>query len=128
MRKSRIKLVITSLLILFVLAYNYIYKEHRNIALEKPEHLVSAQLLFSDYQNDDVKANNLYLNKTIQVSGRITSITKNELVIDKTISCFFDNSIEFPIQLNQNISVKGRLIGYDNLLEEIKIDQCSIIN
>ena len=128
MKKSRLKLVVAAILILFIFAYNYIYKEHRNIAKEKPEHLVSAQLLLDTYQKNDQEADNLYLNKTVQVSGIVTATTDNEIVINKTITCYFENHIESTIKLNQEISIKGRLIGYDNLLEEIKLDQCSIIN
>lgn len=128
MKKSRLKLVVVTLLILFILAYNYIYKEHRNIAQEEPEHLVSAQLLFDTYQKNDKKADNLYLNKTVQITGVITSKSGNEIVIDKTITCYFDNPVEYTFKPNQEISIKGRLIGFDNLLEEIKLDQCSIIN
>lgn len=31
------------------------------------------------------------------------------------------------LKANNPISVKGRCIGYDDLLEEIKLDQCSIV-
>jgi hypothetical protein len=31
------------------------------------------------------------------------------------------------LKVNDTIVVKGRCIGYDDLLEEIKLDQCSIV-
>ena len=42
---------------------------------------------------------------------------------------FFLNSIESEKKyLNTKIKIKGRFIGYDDLLEHVKLDQCLIIN
>lgn len=128
MKKSTFKLIVVAFLILFVFTYNYIYKEHRDITLEKPQYLVSAQRLFDTYQKNNQEADSIYLNKTVQVSGLVTAVTENEIVINEMITCYFDSSIESKIQVSKNIIVKGRLIGYDNLLEEIKLDQCSTIH
>ena len=47
-------------------------------------------------------------------------------MINNKIFCKFDNIVN-KININDSIVVKGRCIGYDELLEEIKLDQCSIV-
>ena len=48
------------------------------------------------------------------------------ITINNKIFCNF-TKIFSELKVNDPISVKGRCIGYDDLLEEIKLDQCSIV-
>jgi len=65
-----------------------------------------------------------YLNKTIEVFGTITELNDQDLTLDNKIFCLFTSKIE--VDASKKVSIKGRFIGYDDLLEEIKLDQCSI--
>jgi len=60
------------------------------------------------------------------IFGSVTEINKNFLTLDDKIYCKFDGVIP-----NNNtkslIEIKGRCIGFDSLLEQIKLDQCSIL-
>ncbi|MBT8254483.1 MAG: hypothetical protein KJN68_10965, partial [Bacteroidia bacterium] len=56
-------------LLITLLIYNYIYKEHRDISSEQAEFMVTADLLLGEFEADDQKATAKYLNKTIQVEG-----------------------------------------------------------
>jgi hypothetical protein len=49
-------------------------------------------------------------------------------MIDDKMNVIFTDSIPKNISENQTINVKGRFIGYDDILEEFKMDQVSIIN
>jgi hypothetical protein len=31
------------------------------------------------------------------------------------------------LQSNQTVKIKGRFVGYDDLMEELKMDQCQLI-
>ena len=77
-------------------------------------------------RNIDASETN-YLNKTIVVSGKISEIKKDYVVLDNSVLCQFKNQIKIPLELASLIKIKGRFIGYDDLLEEIKIDQCIIL-
>lgn len=128
--KFRIGIFIIALLgIVAILAYNYIYKSHRNIEEESPSYVISASDLMSEFSKDIENSSIKYLDKTIQVSGIVSSIDKTSLVIENKINCYFnDTIINYKQLLDKNIIVKGRCIGFDELLEEIKIDQCTIVN
>lgn len=119
-------------LIIFIvgafLLYNYIYKSHRVIANEKVSYTLSIADLKQEFSQNDSLANNKYLDKTIVIYGKISSIDLS------TNSIYLDNSLaaglkEKPIGLkvSDSIQLKGRFIGYDDLLEEFKMDECNLI-
>jgi len=107
----------------------YIYKSHRDIASEKEDFTMTANAIFSDFQINESKANFKYLDKTIEVSGKISSIdleTKS-IVIDEKLFTTFADTIPKISEVNSVIKIKGRFVGYDGLLEEMKMDQCIIL-
>ncbi|RED45933.1 OB-fold protein [Seonamhaeicola aphaedonensis] len=125
MRKYIILLV---LLILGIIGYNYIYQEHRNISTESPEHILTADSLFNQFSENPSDSEKNYLNKTIEVSGVISEMGESNLVLNKKIFCQFKNLSNRNLPTNKIVKIKGRFLGYDELLEEVKLDQCVFVN
>ncbi|MFC4723048.1 hypothetical protein ACFO5O_12000 [Geojedonia litorea] len=113
------------LLILGIFAYNYIYQEHRTIQNESPAFIVTAMELSSEFSTNPNASEQKYLNRTILIQGTITELNETNLVLNHHIFCQFDKKITTKDTVAK---IKGRFIGYDNLLEELKLDQCSIIS
>ena len=124
MKKKILLFVFT--LCLFFLGYNYLFPDHRTINQEDALFNVEASILFDEFIDNSKQAENKYLNQTITVSGVITSFNPENIMINNKIFCKFD-TIMTEININDSTVVKGRCIGYDELLEEIKLDQCSIV-
>lgn len=118
--------ILVGIAIVGFLGYNYIYKEHRNIAEEEAEYVVSADMLVEGFMENPEMAEQKYLNKAIAVTGKVTSINKNNLTLDNSVFCQFEKPVE-GVVLHSTVKVKGRCIGFDNLLGEIKLDNCSIL-
>ena len=59
------------------------------------------------------------------MSGIVTAIGSKSVTISNKIYCQFE-TLNSDLKVNDSIAVKGRCIGFDDLLEEIKLDQCSI--
>lgn len=128
-RKKTILLAALMLLIISGSIYFYygvLFKEARDIASEKPEISIAATDLIEDYNSDPQKADTHYLNKTIQLKGIVTKETDSTLVLKSTIFCLFNEKLNNN-NLNTEVLVKGKCIGYDELFQEIKLDQCTII-
>ncbi|AXT19676.1 hypothetical protein D7030_09580 [Flavobacteriaceae bacterium AU392] len=121
-------IVIIVLAIIGIGGYNYLYQDHRDIKTEAPEFVTTSEDISKEFIDDPIAAEKKYLNKTIEVQGSITELNTNDLTINSTIFCVFDVSITEELSLNKVVTVKGRFIGYDDLLEQIKIDQTNIIN
>lgn len=120
-------LAIVLLIIIALVVYNYIYKSHRNIETEITSFVITASDLANEFTSDIENSNEKFLDKTLEISGIVTSVGKTSLEIENNISCYFDNTITNAQLLHKKITVKGRCIGFDELLDEIKIDQCTVI-
>lgn len=121
-------IVIIVLVLIGIGGYNYLYQDHRDIKTEAPEFVITSEDISKEFINDPIAAEKKYLNKTIEVQGHITELNTNDLTINSTVFCVFDTPITEELSLNKMVMVKGRFIGYDDLLEQIKIDQTNIIN
>ena len=66
--------------------------------------------------------------KVVQIQGKITYVDEYGILLNKNIFCQFDQNIDIPSNfLNNHIVIKGRVVGFDELLMEIKLNQCIII-
>lgn len=116
------------LIIAIVIGYNYVFKAHRDIATETAHSVMESQELADEFQINPAASESKYLDKTIQVSGRVSEVTASSITLDDKVFCVFSNVLKSDITPNQTIKIKGRFIGYDDLFEQIKLDQCHIIN
>ncbi len=124
MKKIAIGFLILILGLFF--GYKYLYHEHRDIATETPSYSVTVNQLLAAFTQDETKANSKYLDKSISIKGKVTSIDQanKSIVIDEKVYVILMNSTD--VTLNSEVLVQGRLIGYDSLIEEIKLDQAQI--
>lgn len=128
--RKKIGIGILVMMLLFIAVYFYVYKDHRNISTEEESYTMDVKTLFSAYQNNETAADSKYLNKTIVVDGAVSmvSIETQSVVLDEKLFAVFSTKLVSGIRIKSNLKIKGRLIGYDSLLEQIKMDQCVILN
>jgi len=131
MKRKKTVILIASLLILvsagIYFYYGFLFKEARNIETEEASLSISATRLLHDYNSNPQKADSLYLNKTIEVTGITTKETDSAIVLENIIFCQFDQKLKHKL-INHEVTVKGKCIGYDELFQEVKLDQCTLIN
>jgi lauroyl/myristoyl acyltransferase len=123
-KNTKIGIIVLSVIFIFGFeAFQYVMKGGgRTIATEAPDFKLVAKNLELEFNTNSENATKKYLNKTIEISGKITAIEKQQLILDKSIICDF---MEISTKKSeQQIKIKGRLLGYDDLLGEIKLDQC----
>lgn len=123
--KKKYLILLAVIVIAFIGVYNYIYQDHRDIGNEVASASLDSKELVDIFLESPKEADSLYLDKTVEITGTVTSIGDSDLVLDGKIFCTFQAVPE--VELNSSITVKGRCIGFDDLLEEVKIDQCSIV-
>lgn len=116
--------LLLAIILLSISVYNYLYKGHRNIAEEKVAHELSTKRLSDALSMDDSSIS--YIDKVIQTAGKITAIEQNTVVIDNNIQVSFQDNVQ-GLAKESTIAIKGRCVGYDDLLEVVKIDQAVII-
>ena len=129
MKSKKIFLAIIAIAIIGgIIGYNYIYQDHRDIESEKAAYTVKATDFIKEFQTNEEEATTKYLNKTIAVEGILTSIDGNTVVIGDVIFFALSENETPPTsdKINTAVQVKARCIGYDSLLEEVKLDQATV--
>lgn len=124
MKKRNAYITLTALTLFGILSYSvysYMYQEHRDISSEEIDYSLNP----NDLKN---AMSNQFVDKVIQTEGVITSIEQNSIVIDDIVQVNFINTDISTLQPKITIKIKGRCLGYDDLLEVVKIDQATIIN
>ena len=102
--------------------YYYVYKDHRDIAVEEAVYTDTAIAL-----KDSILQNNeAFLNQTVAVSGVVTFIEDNSITLDHALVAQFENRP--AAQLNRQLTLKGRCIGYDDLFEVVVLDQSTMMD
>lgn len=123
--KKNKSLVIVSLFLLGIglwSAYRYVFAAplttHEITAVYQGKAEDFKQLIQSDFDQ--------WHNKVIQIRGTITAIQEDGILLNQDIYCQFDDKLTNTAE-NEVITLKGRVIGFDELLEEIKLNQCIVI-
>ncbi|MBT4779363.1 hypothetical protein N9R11_03075 [Polaribacter sp.] len=68
---------------------------------------------------------NEWLNNIVVLEGVLTSKDENGITLNNRIYCQFSTRQKIVVA-EQTLQIKGRFIGYDDLLNELKLDQCII--
>lgn len=126
MNKKIVLLSISVLaIVLFALVgYNYVlHGGARNLSSEEAAFSITSKTIIDEFATDSESANKKYLDKAINISGKITSISENDVILDDVIVCSLTKN-DATLKANQTVILKGRVVGYDDLMGELKMDQC----
>ena len=116
------------LVILFTVVHSYLYKDHRNISQEDAKFKIEALAFNNEFKTNVKTATQKYLNNVVIINGKITEIDTDGVVLNNEVYVQFDKKPTNDLKLNEKINIKGRCIGYDELLETVKVDQSEILN
>lgn len=108
------------------IGYRYIYHDHRNIADEKAAFSLEVKQIIKEFETNENEANKKYLDKSVVINGIISNvdIASKSIVLEEKVLVILNETISCKV--NQKVTIQGRLIGYDSLLGELKIDQSTI--
>ena len=128
MKKSRIiALFLLLSVVVGVSAFNYVmHGGGRNLLKEETNFSVSSNDLAKEFSTNTNLANAKYLEKAVAVKGIVADVNNNVITLDNGIVCTLQRANN-AIKKNQIVTIKGRVVGYDDLMEEIKLDQCCSI-
>lgn len=119
LKKNKFIVILSITVLAIILSIRYIYQPH-----QKTEDL-NTVFQGSPYQfKDEVFREPLkFHNAIVEIRGKVVSKDLNGIMLEESIYCVIKDS---TIIKNKIITIKGRFIGYDDLLEEFKIDKCII--
>lgn len=110
------------LAVVAVLGYNYLYQDHRDIQQEAAIFKGTA----SELKTLLTGSEDTLTNTTVELRGYVTAVELDGLVLSNSVYCKLDSIPELTLQ--ENLIIRGRVLGYDSLFELVSMDQCKIIN
>jgi hypothetical protein len=126
-KKLKILLILVALLVIGFFSARY-YAYHggqRDVQSEEAAFTLKSKDIIAEFTSNVEAANKKYLEKPVAISGVLTSVNGKEVILDQTVNCNFSTP-DATLKKDQTVTVKGRVVGYDDLLGELKLDQCSI--
>lgn len=129
MLKRKLKIVVTLVVVVIVSFLSMRYYAYnggkRDIASEDTAFKVSSKAIVTEFTSSMDVSNKKYLEKPVAISGTVTSINDKEVILDNSVNCTFLTANN-TIKKNQKVTIKGRVVGYDDLLGEVRLDQCDL--
>jgi hypothetical protein len=127
--KKKILITILLFIIIGISVYFYAYQDHRDINTETADYIVTVSGLEKDFASNDSLAYIKYQDKTIELTAQVSSsdTSNKSIVLGEKIFATFKDSLPKDIVAGKTLKIKGRFLGYDELLQEFKIDQSSIV-
>jgi len=131
---KKIILIILGLVIVVMGIWLYLNRNVASLQNQKPDVEVSAQKLLEDYAADEKTANETYLGKVVQVSGKVTTIAEEEgkkkVNLDtgnpiSAIICEVENGKDIgAIKAGDEVKIKGLCSGY---LSDVILVQANVV-
>lgn len=126
--KTALKVILLLLIIAVAVGLYLWNKPHRDYQGEDATYQLESAVLMDEYISDEEAANARYLDQVILVKGVVTEKNEQSILLDDNIYASMEEAAELAdLSEGDEISVKGRLTGYDELMGEIKLDHCSVI-
>ncbi len=97
----------------------------RDLQSEEAAFTLKTKDILAEFTANETAANKKYLEKPVVISGVITSVNDKEVIIDEVVVCGFTTA-DATLKVGQSVNIKGRVIGYDDLMGGVNMDQCSI--
>jgi len=124
LKKNKVVFIASVMMVLVVgvvNVYQYISMSPKDVVEITPEYVGDATE-FNFLVTDNLS---YWTGKVVQITGKVTELTEYGVVMNGTIFCQFENGDDLQsIVENQQINIKGKLVGFDEILMEIKLDQC----
>ena len=123
----KILLILSVLLFAGYFAARY-YAYHggkRDVQSEQAVFTTKTKDIVAEFTTNETEANKKYLEKPVAISGIITAINAKEVIIDEIGVCNFTTA-DVSLKIGQTLTIKGRVVGYDDLMGSVNLDQCSI--
>lgn len=108
-----------------LLAYGILYPSPRDIATEEVEFQKSAQDLALEMSQETSARK--FADRVVLTWGKIAELRGRRIVLEHGVEALMLDQVEFTQGVGDSIVIKARCVGYDELLEVVRLNQASII-
>lgn len=119
--KKLVYLILAALVVGGAIGLYQYNKPARDPGAEEAVTQLTATELGSAYTTDATAAGATYLDQVIEVSGSVTDKDSEGVVIDGTVYCKMQSGLE-TLAVGNDVRIKGRVVGYDDLFGQVRLD------
>ena len=128
MKVTRVKIVIVIAVIqicsLYII-YRDVIQPPASTKNEKIDYSYKTEQFHKEFVENKELFKKKHLNKTIVLTGVVTTVQDSLIVLNNKISCI--SNLGFTnILKNEAIKVKGRYVGYDELFDNLIMSECLV--
>ncbi len=105
--------------------YFYLNQSHRNIQEEEVSYTLTSSELEESFRNSEAHAR--IADQVIRTQGKITVVGEKSLTLDDKVEVRFISKLPDSLKKGNEVGIKGRCVGYDDLLQVVKVDQAKLI-
>ena len=130
-RKLKFRLGLGVVLVMIsaiIVLYFYVYQSHRDIDAEQAAFETSVSELSQRFINNPDSSTVTYADQTISIYGNVTALDlkQNTITLDNKLIATTSKEEINRAKTGELVKLKGRFIGYDELFNELRMDQCTI--
>ena len=122
LKKNKLLIGIAIITLGVLAVYKYTYKAHTTVAEEK----VAFTGQTADFLTIIKEQPAAWTSKVILLEGVVTANDTQGFVLNEQVFCQFKKEELVTTTKESTVKVKGRVIGYDDLLDELKLEECII--
>ncbi len=110
-------------------AYFYVFhKPHRDLANEEAALTEPANILVDKFRENVESANAVFVGQVVEVRGIAAEVHPDHILLEGGVYCTLaEDALNPAVNQGSEITVKGRVVGYDDLFEEVKMDFCQVV-
>jgi hypothetical protein len=136
--KSKVKIALFGVVVFGVLSLliglSLYFKKHKDLSSAKPDYVVTAVMLQKEFEDNEKTASEKYINKILEVSGTILSVTqadssninlslKTESDLSSVICTFAATDLS-KFRAGEDITIRGECSGF---LMDVLLNNCALI-
>jgi hypothetical protein len=118
-----------ALLVIIVIFGGYYYMTRfygvKNYNSSKADFTLTNNSIKNEFAANETAATAKYVNKAVLVTGSVTENT-GACINFAGVSCKMSTP-DNAVKVGNQVKIQGRLVGYDSLVEEVQLDQCSVV-
>ena len=126
--KKAIPVLLASLVVGFVLGYSMYNKPHRDYATEEVAKSWSSTELVEWHTSHPESEHVQWQDQVMQVSGNVTSVSDRGIVLSPGVVVTWEEGQQPASAPESAVTIQGRLVGFDDLFGEVRIDHARLVN
>lgn len=134
MNTKKITVALTVLIIVIVGFLIWYKIKFKPVKYKKAKVEFTAEIFYNKiaayYSQGNLSEEKKYLDKVIQVEGVVTSVDtlSNHVVLNNYTFCSFSLGYQLKsINIEDNITIKGKYVGYSSLFKQLNLDECILV-